>query len=223
MSAIVEVRYGRRTIRYIRPRVVIKVLNDFSIPDVRKKKTWEERYFLVSFMFWTGLRASEVLLTKRGDIDFVSKILYAPTLKKGKRRKKNGEEKENKKKEKKPEKRPIGLDHIPIDTLQYWEKFLSGLDFSDKIISLKTRYGIYRAIREFFEYFGIKGVHPHMLRHSIAIYLASQGMPINALQAFLRHTNPANTAIYYSISGLDTKPFLREIARKRQLGLEVWI
>ena len=42
-----------------------------------------------------------------------------------------------------------------------------------------------------------KNVYPHLLRHTIAQFLADQGMPENHLQKFLRHDSPQTTQIYY--------------------------
>ena len=37
-----------------------------------------------------------------------------------------------------------------------------------------------------------KNVYPHLLRHTMAQYLADQGMPENLLQKFLGHEHPAS-------------------------------
>ncbi len=42
-----------------------------------------------------------------------------------------------------------------------------------------------------------KNVYPHLLRHTMAQYLADQGMPENLLQKFLGHEHPASTQAYY--------------------------
>ena len=42
-----------------------------------------------------------------------------------------------------------------------------------------------------------KNVYPHLLRHTMAQYLADQGMPENLLQKFLGHEHPASTQVYY--------------------------
>ncbi len=42
-----------------------------------------------------------------------------------------------------------------------------------------------------------KNVYPHLLRHTMAQYLADQGMPENLLQRFLGHDHPATTQVYY--------------------------
>ncbi len=42
-----------------------------------------------------------------------------------------------------------------------------------------------------------KNVYPHLLRHTMAQYLADQDMPENLLQKFLGHEHPASTQVYY--------------------------
>ena len=42
-----------------------------------------------------------------------------------------------------------------------------------------------------------KNVYPHLLRHTMAQYLADQRMPENLLQKFLGHEHPASTQVYY--------------------------
>lgn len=43
-------------------------------------------------------------------------------------------------------------------------------------------------------------VHPHMLRHSAGFYLANEGHDIQAIQAYLGHSNIKNTVIYTNLS-----------------------
>ena len=51
----------------------------------------------------------------------------------------------------------------------------------------------------------IKNVYPHLLRHTIAQYLADRGMPENLLQKFLGHDSPRTTQIYYNPSRVRVK------------------
>lgn len=52
---------------------------------------------------------------------------------------------------------------------------------------------------------GIEGrVHPHALRHGHAVDLAEGGTPPHIIQASLRHSNLATTAVYLSRLGVDT-------------------
>lgn len=55
-----------------------------------------------------------------------------------------------------------------------------------------------------------KNVYPHLLRHSISQYLADNGMPIDLLQKFLGHTDPATTQVYYEPNRVNVKRSYRE-------------
>lgn len=55
-------------------------------------------------------------------------------------------------------------------------------------------------LRNYAESVGITGVHPHILRHSIATYLHDQGVDIRYIQEFLGHKNLSTTQIYTRVS-----------------------
>lgn len=55
-----------------------------------------------------------------------------------------------------------------------------------------------------------KNVYPHLLRHTIAQFLADQGMPENHLQQFLGHTDGKTTKIYYETRRSHVKQSYRE-------------
>ena len=196
---LIITKVGGRVIKAIKPRIVINVLKrlDEYIENIRKRKAWRERRFVVSFLFWTGLRASELLYVKRRDIDIASRLLNAPTLK-----------------QRYLVRILISLHHVPDREVRSWELFLAGKSPDENIVSIRTRYGIWRAVRDSFAVFGYYNVYPHMLRHSIAILLASMGTPLNILQRFLRHSDPKNTSLYYSIGAKDMEPYLERVKHR---------
>ncbi len=55
-----------------------------------------------------------------------------------------------------------------------------------------------------------KNVYPHLLRHTIAQYLADQGMPEHLLQKFLGHEHPASTQVYYEPARTQVKRAFQE-------------
>lgn len=48
---------------------------------------------------------------------------------------------------------------------------------------------------------GIKGIHPHSLRHGCGYYLANKGIDIRVIQDYLGHKNIQNTVRYTQLSG----------------------
>ena len=57
--------------------------------------------------------------------------------------------------------------------------------------------GVERAIRRIGETAGIsRRVYPHLIRHTTATYLLSQGMPIDQIQVYLGHASIETTRIY---------------------------
>ena len=62
-----------------------------------------------------------------------------------------------------------------------------------------------------------KNVYPHLLRHTIAQYLADRGMPENLLQKFLGHDSPRTTQIYYTPSRMRVKEAFEDAMNKDPL------
>lgn len=74
---------------------------------------------------------------------------------------------------------------------------------------------IQQLVKELAEEAGIiKRVYPHLLRHTIAQYLADRDMPENLLQKFLGHDSPRTTQIYYSPGRIHVKRAFEEAMRK---------
>lgn len=70
---------------------------------------------------------------------------------------------------------------------------------------------IQQIVKEVAEEAGItKRVYPHLLRHTMAQYLADQGMPENLLQQFLGHKKPETTQVYYEPRRRQVKEAHRE-------------
>lgn len=64
---------------------------------------------------------------------------------------------------------------------------------------------IYRIIREAALRAGLKGVHPHSLRHAFATHLLNRGADIRSLQELLGHSSVSTTQIYTHVSTTDMK------------------
>jgi len=84
-------------------------------------------------------------------------------------------------------------------------------EISDKVfLTVKGkplyRQAVYSAVRAAGERAGIKGLHPHTLRHTFATHLLDGGADLRALQEMLGHSDLATTQIYTHLS----KEHLRE-------------
>ncbi|WP_456324098.1 tyrosine-type recombinase/integrase, partial [Desulfonauticus submarinus] len=55
-----------------------------------------------------------------------------------------------------------------------------------------------------------KLAHPHILRHTRAIELLRNGVPVTIVQDILGHSALTTTAIYLRISGQEAKGILKE-------------
>ena len=75
---------------------------------------------------------------------------------------------------------------------------------------------VQQLVRETAEAAGIsKRVYPHLLRHTVAQYLADRGMPENLLQQFLGHAKPQTTQVYYKPRRRQVKEAHREAMTSR--------
>lgn len=59
---------------------------------------------------------------------------------------------------------------------------------------------------------GVDSCHPHMLRHSVATEMASEGIPINLVQKMLGHSSSATTTEYYIKA--ESKQLAKQISEK---------
>lgn len=135
--------------------------------------------------YGAGLRVSEVVSLKVGDIDggrMVIRIL------KGKGKKD----------------RDVMLSPRLLEVLRkYWraarprDYLFPGLKSGSHI----TRVAVYNACKEAVRRAGLtKNISPHTLRHSFATHLLEQGTDIRTIQVLLGHRNLATTSIYTHVS-----------------------
>jgi site-specific recombinase XerD len=64
-----------------------------------------------------------------------------------------------------------------------------------------TRQEVNYFVAEAAERAGLKGVHPHTLRHSCGYYLADRGTDLRTMQDYLGHRDPCHTVLYTRVSG----------------------
>jgi len=198
-----------RGLRYVNPKCVLFVLESMRTKikqylNERGKvpKKLLKEYFIVSFLFFTGARVGEFREIRRRDIKLSSQEAVIPTLKQ--RSKKKGVR----------DIRVITLSHIPLYVLELWELYLNQLDMDDRVITLHHS-NIYRTVKRVFERYNIKNVAPHMLRHAIAIFLATEGeLSESRIADFLGHSKIENVAIYTRLARKEVRLLFSRIREK---------
>ena len=97
-----------------------------------------------------------------------------------------------------------------IEVNEYIKLF--NLKHEDKLFDMTTR-GFGKMVKRYGIRAGIdKNLHPHMLRHTFAVYCLKSGMNLRTLQKLLGHKKISTTEIYLDITGLDV---LDEFAEHR--------
>ncbi len=170
--------------------------------------------FIFSFLFFTGVRTTEFLLSKKYCIDFNEMNYYVPQLKKSYWKK---EIDSNKYMD--PYERfknglikyvIIPIDHVPNNHLKYWKEYLKNRDIEEFLVDIKGRQ-LRNIIYENSKRWINRKIHPHALRHSLGVYLADElKLPVQDIQRIMRHTNPEITFRYVRLKQSDLKEKLRD-------------
>jgi integrase/recombinase XerD len=143
---------------------------------------------IIATLYATGLRVSELIGLKLGDIDLNRGFLE--TLGKGKKE------------------RVVPLNERALSLLELYLQNarinLLGNNFSDLVFIRKggaslSRQSVWKIIKKYAQAAGIKDLSPHKLRHSFATHLLEGGINLRALQILLGHTDLATTEIYMHV------------------------
>ena len=166
---------------------------------------------LVDFLWKTGLRVSEALDVRFGDVDPYAKTVRVVTLKKPRRRGRG----------RRPRARPAErVIPIPDDLVaRLWtERVDRGAGPEDFVFagrngSRATRSTLHRRVRLACRLAGIEDerAHPHTLRHSYAIHMLRHGVPLTVVQRLLGHSSIETTAIYLAVVQRDVEEFVRKV------------
>ncbi len=214
---IIDYKTGELT-RYISVHELNKIVNTrLSMYNATNRRIHLRDAFIFSFLFFTGVRLSEFLLTQVKCIDFKNKELLVPQLKRDYWRK------ELKKKKcdvgnlyLTPVERhelqltkyvKIPINHTPNEHLKLWKLYLEkfALSDDDKLVSVCNS-AIQKRVSKIS--YDVLGTHhsPHDLRHSCGVYLYHElGLELLDVQAILRHAHLGNTEIYARLSMRDVK------------------
>lgn len=161
-----------------------------AIPNKRYPTGLRNRA-IIDLMLNTGLRVSEVVNLKPGDIKLTDKPKV--TVKNGKGAKD----------------RIVTLRADIIDILKAWENIKpkgTKLYFTTLKGTQLSREYIFMMIKRYSKKAGIdKNIHPHTLRHTFATDYYRQTKDIENLKRILGHTDIKTTDIYITLSNIDVE------------------
>lgn len=154
---------------------------------------------IIGLMFRCGMRVSEVMRLQKKDLIFEEDPLKSVVIATGKRRGKT-----------KPRKRRIPIQCGLQMILREYSRIFNPQDFifpspicPGKARSIRwAQYMMDRVASETKILFdkGGRKIHPHTLRHSLAIFLVMQGVKLSKIQRILGHTSLSSTSFYLQFS-----------------------
>ena len=164
----------------------------------------KESHLIVHFLWKTGVRASEAIQVRLGDIDPYNKTLRVVTLKKS-RRKKRGP------RAVREHERIIPIQDDLLAEILTWSRE-KDLEYHGLLFPF-TRSTLFRRVRKACHKAGFKDerAHPHTFRHSYAVHLLKNGVPVTVVQALLGHSSIENTAIYLAIVQSEATEMVRRV------------
>jgi integrase/recombinase XerD len=166
------------------------VLSKKEIKHLLNKTENVKHRLLIELLYSTGIRLTECVNLKYGDLDLSENIGW---IRKGKGSK---------------DRIFIISDKFKMDLISYRKEH--GFDQDGFIFEVRGKKmsprGIQWAITMSVRRAGIKkNVHVHTLRHSFATHLLENGVDIRKIQKLLGHTNLATTQIYTQVSSQEIK------------------
>lgn len=169
---------------FLTPDDVDRLLNQ---PDLTTSEGLRDRAML-EVLYATGLRVSELLNLKLRDLDLEKGILDC--LGKGSKQ------------------RRVPLGRAAIDYLRRYLSIRSQFsgDHSTDLLFLEsgahpiTRQRFWRLIKDYGAAAGIDYITPHILRHSFATALLSNGADLRSVQLLLGHSDIGTTQIYTHVT-----------------------
>ncbi|MFH1770317.1 MAG: site-specific integrase [archaeon] len=167
---------------------------------------------MIQTMFCLGLRVSELVNLKIEHFDYNGKRMYIDVAKKDSQRTV-----------------PVLSDLANLLKIHIGER-KSGFIFQSQKPNMLGHYRystarIWQIVKEAGIASGVetehKKIYPHKLRHTVATFLKSKGMPIDEIQKFLGHTNISTTQIYAKtdISSLEASYYNAFGVKKKEVKL----
>jgi integrase/recombinase XerD len=178
---------GRRLPRPLTPEAMLELI---GAPDTTTTRGLRDRAML-SLAYSAGLRVSELIALRLGDVDFRRGVIAA--FGKGQKR------------------RLVPLGEVALAHLEEYRSALcapgpsrlseSGLLFPSPRGRPLTRQAFWKIVKRYALRAGLPdAVHPHRLRHSFATHLLSGGADLRSVQAMLGHADVSTTEIYTHVT-----------------------
>lgn len=153
------------------PKYLLKDKIDMIISACRTRL---ERVIVI-VLFDSAIRISELLNLELGDIDWQEKMITVT---------RKGGRKDN-----------VNIGDKTIKELEKW--IVVRRSSSEKLFMDLTYYDVWRIIRRIGKRVGIDNLHPHVFRHSRAIHLLKNNVPINIVSQHLGHRSITTTINIY--------------------------
>jgi integrase/recombinase XerD len=178
---------GRRLPRPLAERTMMELL---EAPDPTTLRGLRDRAML-SLCYSAGLRVSELVGLRLGDVDFRRGVVAA--FGKGQKR------------------RLVPLGEVALRDLERYRSALEGSKEARRLASgvlfpsargrPLTRQTFWKIVRRYALRAGLsEKVHPHRLRHSFATHLLARGADLRSVQAMLGHADVTTTEIYTHVT-----------------------
>ena len=188
-----------RRIHKVKSTSTIKeIYSDESLETMRDNCVTIRDLAIIDMLASTGMRAGEMVLLNREDVDFQERECVV--LGKG------------------DKERPVYFDaRTKLHLQQYLDSRID--DNPALFVSLKAPYnrlkigGVEVRIRELGRRLGIKKAHPHKFRRTLATTVIDKGMPIEQLQTLLGHARIDTTLMYAKVKQSNVK-----LAHRKYIG-----
>lgn len=184
-SDLVSPQAGQKLPNFLTQEQVERLL---EAPDTETPEGVRDRA-MIELMYATGLRVSELVGLSTSSVNIDSGLLFC-TGKGSKQRRV-----------------PVG--RSAIHWLQRYESarraLLAGRESQKLFVGylgrVVTRQTFWAALKNYAGKAGLRGVSPHVLRHSFATHLLEHGADTRSVQAMLGHSDLATTQIYTHVTG----------------------
>lgn len=162
-----------------------KAFTDEELETLRRTCEQERDVALIEFLYSTGVRVSELTALNRKDIDFYGKnvVVYG----------KGGKERET---------------YLTASSCLHLKTYLESRTDANEALFVSTKApherltvaGIEKILKKLGNLAGVKKVHPHRFRRTMATNVLRKGMPLEEVKELLGHTKLDTTMIYCTVS-----------------------